>query len=1439
MKTYELLEKINCQSDFFSAFKNNEIKKVVYHKNKNTLSLLLEAYEPVSVDVINYLNSQLQNTFQCDIDLSFVLDSKSLDYDLFHEYLTAIISKHQLRDLILNTTVQINDDQIVFQALNRGEQDYINQVLQVINDELKKLGVKNFCECQLVENDVVVIEEAVYRQKFENAQPVKVNQYANNKKKSFEDYTKVTISMLVDECHDVYFEGQLFKIDERETRTGNTVLTLYFTDYDDAIETTLFFKNASEFELAVGDWALVYGSYIFDNYRKSNSFKNNQITRIESPYTYKDKAEIKRIELHAHTKASEMDGVSDVSSLITQAYNYGHSAIAITDHTAVHSFPAAQRTASSLNKLNPDKQIKVIYGVEMNVVDDELKILRGHNSFDFETGSFVLFDLETTGLSSQYDHIIEFGGVKFENGMVTESLQLFVKPPISIPKRITQITQISDEHVKDAPTLEDVFSKILDFIGDSVLVAHNAMFDYRFLQAAAQKLNLQPITNSLIDTLSLSWALIDNRRSYTLGAVARYYSVEYDDKVAHRADYDAQVLHFVFVRLVEALRLKGVNTSQELLDFQKSISTIDKLRPYHAIVLAKNSKGLKSLYKLVSMSHTEMLMYRGKSSKKEDESIAEARITRQAIEENRENLLIGSACFNSYLFEVARTASQAELEEEMKFYDYIELQPLENYNPLLYFGSIFTQEQLIGILKNIFMTAHKLNIPVVATGDVHYVLSHEKVFREIYINAMGIGGAKHPLYIYDENLRATQASPDQHLRTTQEMLEGYPYLSKAEAKRIVITNPLKISDQIEEVMPIPKDLYTPSIEESDEKLTKIVYDNAKALYGDPLPEIVLSRIKKELTSIISNGFGVIYYTSHLLVKRSMDDGYMVGSRGSVGSSLVATLANITEVNPLVPHYVCQTCHHSEFFTQNEYASGYDLPSKKCPVCESELLAEGQDIPFETFLGFEGDKVPDIDLNFSSDYQEVAHAYTKELFGEDKVLRAGTIGTIAEKTAFGLVSGFYENVPPKTPKHNAYREFLIGGAAGVKRSTGQHPGGIVVIPKDKDILDFTPYQYPANNPEAAWKTTHYEYHDLENNLLKLDILGHVDPTAMKFLGDVSELDVNQIPLNDPKTMSIFSSTDALMLDHRRQRDPNGAVGLPEFGTPFVRRMLEDTSPKKFSDLVRISGLSHGTDVWLKNAQSIIQNGYTLDDVIACRDDIMTYLTHIGVPEKTSFNIMESVRRGRGLKPEWIEEMTSRGVQDWYIQSAQMIKYLFPKAHAVAYCIMGFRVAWFKVHRPRDFYAQFFTLRCSHYEISTMLGGADVIEKRLNDIMSRRGSYNIEDKISAKEEGLISTLEVAYEMSIRGYYFKPMNLHECHADKFWPDPHDPKAILVAFNAVDGLGTSVAHRICEQRQEREFLSIEDFKRRTQINQNALNELKSLNVLDELSEFNQLSLF
>ncbi|MEI7668145.1 MAG: PolC-type DNA polymerase III, partial [Erysipelotrichaceae bacterium] len=713
--------------------------------------------------------------------------------------------------------------------------------------------------------------------------------------------------------------------------------------------------------------------------------------------------------------------------------------------------------------------------------------------------------------------------------------------------------------------------------------------------------------------------------------------------------------------------LKDLQNHSESLNFKKA-------KEFHIILLAKNADGLKSLFELITLSHTERLLFNA-----EEESINEPSLLRSDIISKRKNLLLGSSCYNSEIFEIAMNRSQRELEEKMLFYDYIEVQALANYSPLLENHNLPNIERLQTIIKNIITTAERLNILVLATGDVHYTLKHEKIFRDIYINAKGIGKSRHPLYLYQEERRLNNISPDQHFRTTDEMLECFDFLEKDEAYRVVVTNTNLIANRIEIIYPIRDSLYTSHIDNAEENLKETVLRNATDLYGNPLPMIVKNRLDKELNSIITHGFSVIYYIAHLLVKKSLDDGYMVGSRGSVGSSLVATMAKITEVNPLPPHYVCPKCQFSEFFDDGNVDSGYDLPTKKCPKCTTILLQDGQDIPFETFLGFEGDKVPDIDLNFSSEYQDKAHAYTKVLFGDKHVFRAGTITTVADKTAFGYVKGYVEELKIDKPYTSAYRTYLAHGAGGVKRTSGQHPGGIIVIPQDMDVHDFTPVQYPANKINADWLTTHFEFADLHDNVLKLDILGHVDPSAMKMLENLTKINIQSIPMNDSKTISIFSSTKNLKCDST-YLEKTGAVGLPEFGTNFVRQILEATQPKDFSDLVRISGLSHGKEVWSNNARDLIKDGLKLNEVIGCRDDIMVYLIHKGLSSKQAFDIMESVRKGRGLKEEWKKLMLDKHVPSWYIDSCQRIKYMFPKAHAVAYVLMAVRVAWFKIYYP---------------------------------------------------------------------------------------------------------------------------------------------------------------
>lgn len=1431
MKQHALIKHLNLSIDP-DIFLDSFCEQPIYIKSKNKIILKFKTKKVIPYADYRLLQESLSEVLKASVDLMIESETDDNDELYYLSYLNHFLALEPRFSYCSDFSWVFLSGKLSVLATNQNQFEQLQAPLSYLNSSFTHAGFHFSCECDLKELDHVENIPTFSISNIAPTKPVQLNRFNNRNQ-----YDLIKISDLKEEIQQVMVEGICFSITERTTSSGKSNEYTYFVhNYEDAFQAVQYLKVGQENEVKVNDRVMVYGNYEYDGYWKKHIFRVKKIERLNPLPGRIDEAFNKRSEFHAHTKYSEMDGVCDVADLIKQAYDFGFEAIAITDHAVVHGFPTAQKVAKQLNSTDPNHQIKVVYGCEMNVVADELAIIKQVNQdVDLMHANTVIFDLETTGLSSKRHEIIEFGAVKMVDGVMVDKKQLFIKPKQAVPSYIQKITNITNEMLEQAPSLEKAFDEILEFIGDAILVAHNATFDMSFLQAAAKQLNRPPLQNAVIDTLPMSWCLVENRRSFTLGSIARYYKIIYDSNIAHRADYDAEILYQVYSYLLQDAKRQSVATSFDLQQFQKQQTVYDKAREYHAICLIKNQKGLKALYELVSLSHTSQLMYRGKSSKKEDESLAQPRIMRKEINRLRENLLIGSACYNSYLFEVAKTGSDEELLKELDFYDYIEIQPLENYEPLIYRKSFERIDEVVKLIKHIIAMAKQKKKLIIATGDVHYLNPKDKIFREIYINAMGIGGAKHPLYIYDNFLRQTQQSPNQYLKNTEEMLQGFPYLSAAECYEYVVENPKKLSSMIEVVEPIGKDLYPPFIDRSDEKLRSLCYENARKLYGNPLPKIVEKRLEKELLSIIGNGYGVVYYISHLLVNKSNQDGYMVGSRGSVGSSFAATMAGITEVNPLMPHYRCPHCLHSEFFDKNEYASGYDLPSKTCPHCGTVMIGEGQDIPFETFLGFEGDKVPDIDLNFSGDYQEVAHNYTKELFGEDKVLRAGTIGTIADKTAFGLVSGYYESINHTSEVTQAYREYLAMHAAGVKRSTGQHPGGIVVVPANKDILDFVPYQYPANNPEATWMTTHFEYHDIESNLLKLDILGHVDPTSMKFLEEVSGLDVTEIPMNDPQTLSLFHSTSALKIDETQYLEKNGALGLPEFGTQFVRRMLNDTKPKQFSDLVRISGLSHGTDVWNNNASDLIQEGLTLQDVIGCRDDIMTFLIHKGLEAKMAFQIMESVRKGKGLKPDWILAMTEHHVSNWYIESAQKIKYLFPKAHAVAYCMMGFRVAWFKVHRPLDFYAQYFSLRCDAFELSTMMAGVDSLKQRINDIKQKISKR----EASKKEEQLLSTFEVSLEFYLRGFSFTPLDLVNSTATKFWPNPDNPKQLLMPYNRVDGLGDGVALNIVAEREIMPFLSIEDLKKRTGINQSALNELKKLKVLESLSETNQLSFF
>ena len=1211
-------------------------------------------------------------------------------------------------------------------------------------------------------------------------------------------------------------------------------------------------------EYCEGQCANFYGNYHFDQYARDLLFEPDQIELIDDFDVLIDDAPKKRLELHAHTKLSEMDGVSSPEELVKAAYAMGHRAIAITDHLCLQGFHEAYANGyKPIKKKDPDADFKVLYGCEMNMVSPYLNIVYNADEQSLKEAEYIVFDLETTGLSTRYDYIIEFGAVLMRRGSVVEQKDFFVKPPIVMSEATKKLTHISESDLATARTFAECKEEIMDFIRGRVLVAHNASFDFGFLNSELERIGEKPLTNPVIDILDLSRSLLKNRRYHSLGSLCRAYNIPYDENVAHRANYDADVLAQSFNFMLKDLNDHQVYTLKDLAAFQDDDAFI-RNRAFHTIVLCKDQKGLKDLFKLVSISNTDTLAIFGKANTKDQNSefIAEPRVFKETIEKYREHLLIGTACLNGEIFEIASTRSKEELAKAISFYDYVEVQPLENYRFLYETREQFSKERLMVYLKDIIEEALRQHKPVVATGDVHYVRKEEKILRDVYINAIPLHGGHHPLYIFDKEKRKNTSTPDQRLLNTKEMLEAFAWLDDEKLiEDIVINNPNQIADMCENVKPFSDELRPPKIDDAiavarrchideepfcgrnevisaDEYLKQYVYYNAHQVYGDVLDETIEKRLDTELNNIIGHGYGVIYFVCHLLIKRSNDDGYLVGSRGSVGSSLVATMSNITEVNPLAPHYICPHCH--KLIWMKDVASGYDLPDKTCPDCGSLMNGDGQNIPFETFLGFDGDKIPDIDLNFSGDYQPKAHLFTREIFGPENVFRAGTISTVAEKTAFGYVTGYCEE-KEITDMSRAQRQRLASGCEGVKRTTGQHAGGIVVLPDDMEIEDVTPIQYPANDPQAAWRSTHFEYHDYSDNLLKFDLLGHVDPTAMRLFENISGIDVKSIPMNDEKVLSLFYSPKALNIINPHYHEETGAAGLPEFGTLNTRGTIEETRPHLFSELVQISGLSHGTDVWRGNAQELIRSGIRLSDVIGCRDDIMTNLLGYDLEPLDAFNIMEHVRKGKSLTENEETLLLDHKVPKWYVESCKKIKYMFPKAHAVAYCIMAVRVAWFKVYHPEYYYVSFFTLRCDAYEIETMIKDADLIYARMQELLTKINNK----EATKKEKDIFDTLEVCYEMVSRGYKMTNIDLNRSLATEFRVDPENRRQIIPPFKILDGLGDNVAESIVSAREEREFLSKEDLLDRTLLSQTLIKKLDALGVLHTLDETNQMTLF
>ncbi|KAA5807737.1 PolC-type DNA polymerase III [Thermoanaerobacterium thermosaccharolyticum] len=1203
----------------------------------------------------------------------------------------------------------------------------------------------------------------------------------------------IKISEISQEGDDVTIQGEIFALELREIKS-KYLTTFDITDNTSSFSVKAFFSdekyNAIKDKLKVGSCVKVRGTVIYDKYERDLIINAKDIEVAEKIMRIDNSPE-KRVELHVHTQMSSMDGVSSAESLIKRASEWGHKAIAITDHAVLQAYPEAQSAAKKYG-------VKVIYGVEGYLVNDGVPIVSGNASGTIDD-SFVVFDIETTGLSSINDSIIEIGAVKIKDCQIVDTFETFVNPQIHISNFITKLTGITDDMVKRYPPIDEVLPKFLEFIKGSTLVAHNANFDVTFIKTKAKNLGIE-VDNPVLDTLELSRHMYENLKNYKLDTVAQHLGVSLENH--HRAVDDARATAEIFLKSINKLKENGIEKVNEINSYLKNKVDIKKMPTYHVIILVKNQKGLRNLYELVSKSNLEYFH-------------RNPRIPKSLLTQMREGLLIGSACEQGEVFRgLISNFDDDKLQEIIRYYDYLEIQPLGNNEFLIDKGEVNSKEELIKINKRIYELGKRFKKPVVATCDVHFLDPWDDVYRKILM--------------YGKGFKDADRQPPLYFRTTEEMLSEFNYFDEKTAKEIVIDNPNKIVELIEDVKPIPDGTFPPSIEGAEEELRKLTLNKAHEIYGEKLPEIVEKRLDKELNSIINNGYAVMYIIAQKLVTKSLNDGYLVGSRGSVGSSFVATMSGITEVNPLPPHYICPQCKYSEFALDGSYGSGVDMPDKNCPNCGTKMKKDGHDIPFEVFLGFEGDKEPDIDLNFSGDYQPIAHKYTEEIFGTGHVFRAGTIGTLADKTAYGFVKKYFEE--KNLLVHNAEIKRLVMGCTGAKRTTGQHPGGVMVVPKDRDIYEFTPIQHPADAQDSDIITTHFDYHSISGRLLKLDILGHDDPTVIRMLEDLTGVNAREIPLDDKETMSLFTSVDALNIKPEDINCTVGTLGLPEFGTRFVRQMLVDTKPTTFAELVRISGLSHGTDVWLNNAQDIIKEGKaTLKEVISTRDDIMLFLISKGMDKKLSFKIMESVRKGKGIKDEEIEEMKKHDVPDWFIQSCKKIKYMFPKAHAVAYVIMAFRIAYFKVHYPEAFYATYFTVRADEFNLDIM----NSIEKIKENIRLIESKGN---NATAKEKGLLTILEVGLEMYLRGLKFTDVDLYKSDAIKFLITKD---GILPPLNSLEGIGKQAAKIIAEERKNGKFLSIEDLRNRTRISKTVIEILKQHRCLQDIPESNQLSLF